>query len=136
MSESSNQYWTYFNEAWKQIIERFFPQFVRFFVPELHEAIRLNDAEEIRLWDELKTLEEVNKMPYITSVERIGRAEGAQLEGQQMLLDALDERFGELPDTVSAAIHQIQYLAQLRLLHRQAIRSASLEEFQRALNGK
>ena len=39
MSESSNQYWTYFDEAWKQIIERFFPQFLRFFVPELHEAI-------------------------------------------------------------------------------------------------
>ena len=150
MSESSNQYWTYFDEAWKQIIERFFPQFVRFFVPELHEAIdfqnvalfkfidwviRLNDAEEIRLWDEIQTLEEVNKMPYITSVERIGRAEGAQLEGQQMILDALDERFGELPDTVSAAIHQIQDQAQLRLLLRQAIRSESLEEFQSILNG-
>ena len=317
MSESSNQYWTYFDEAWKQIIERFFPQFVRFFVPELHEAIdfqrpftfldkemeqlgqqvltgakvvdklakvflkdggerwilihieiqgdkdkdfslrmfryfyrifdrhgrqvisiavltekasgtadgryeqrafgsgvefhylpfnlmdyerealeadenpmamivlaaqererlrhqgdrfnvkrylirrlyekgysrkeivalfkfidwviRLNDAEEIRLWDEIQTLEEVNKMPYVTSVERIGMEkglqQGAQLEGQQMILDALDERFGELPDTVSSAIHQIQDLAQLRLLHRQAIRSASLAEFQRSLNG-
>ena len=82
-------------------------------------------------------------MPYITSVERIGRAEGlqeglqegAQQEGQQMVLDALDERFGELPESVSEAIHQIQDLAQLRLLHRQAIRSESLEEFQRSLNG-
>ena len=89
-------------------------------------------------------------MPYITSVERIGRAEGlqqglqeglqeglqgAQQEGQEMVLDALDERFGELPESVSEAIHQIQDLAQLRLLHRQAIRSESLEEFQRSLNG-
>ena len=39
MLEPSSQYWTYFDEAWKQIIEQFFPQFVRFFVPELHEAI-------------------------------------------------------------------------------------------------
>ena len=39
MLESRDQYLTYFDEAWKQIIERFFPQFVRFFVPELHEAI-------------------------------------------------------------------------------------------------
>ena len=56
-------------------------------------------------------------------------------EGAQQTLEILDERFGELPDTVSDAIHQVQDLAQLRLLHRQAIRSASLEEFQRALNG-
>ena len=39
MSESSSQYSTYFDEAWKQIIERFFPQFLRFFVPEIHKAI-------------------------------------------------------------------------------------------------
>ena len=94
-------------------------------------VIRLNDDEEIRFWDEIKTFEEVNKMPYINSVERIGMEKGAQ----QTLLEILDERFGELPDTVSAAIHQIQDLAQLRLLHRQAIRSESLEEFQRSLNG-
>ena len=78
-------------------------------------------------------------MPYVTSVERIGMEkglqQGAQLEGQQMILDALDERFGELPESVSEAIHQIQDQEQLRLLLRQAIRSESLEEFQRALNG-
>ena len=99
-------------------------------------VIRLSATEEIRLWDELQTLEEVNRMPYVTSVERIGMERGLQQGAQQTLLEILDERFGELPDTVSAAIHQIQDLAQLRLLHRQAIRSASLEEFQRALNGK
>ena len=106
-------------------------------------VIRLSATEEIRLWDELQTLEEVNRMPYVTSVERIGMErglqqglqQGAQQGAQQTLLEILDERFGELPDTVSAAIHQIQDLAQLRLLHRQAIRSESLEEFQRALNG-
>ena len=64
-----------------------------------------------------------------------GLQEGAQQEGQQMVLDALDERFGELPESVSEAIHQIQDQEQLRLLLRQAIRSESLEEFQRALNG-
>ena len=103
-------------------------------------VIRLSATEEIRLWDELQTLEEVNRMPYVTSVERIGMErglqQGLQQGAQQTLLEILDERFGELPDTVSDAIHQIQDLAQLRLLHRQAIRSESLEEFQRALNGK
>ena len=82
-------------------------------------------------------------MPYVTSIERIGREEGLE-EGleqgreeglQQMLLDALDERFGELPETVSNAIQQIKDQNQLRLLHRHAIRSASLAEFQSILNG-
>jgi hypothetical protein len=50
MSESSSQYWTYFDEAWKQIIERFFPQFMRFFVPELHEAIDFQHPEFLRFF--------------------------------------------------------------------------------------
>ena len=70
-------------------------------------------------------------MPYITSVERIGMRKGLQ----QMVLDALDERFGELPEIVSNAIHQIRDQEQLRLLLRQAIRSESLAEFQASLNG-
>ena len=39
MLESSSRYWTYFDEAWKKVLERFFPQFLRFFVPELYEAV-------------------------------------------------------------------------------------------------
>ena len=102
-------------------------------------VIQLSDEEEIRLHDELKTLEEEHKMPYVTSIERIGRQEGLEQgreEGlQQMVLDALDERFGELPEIVSNAIQQIKDQDHLRLLHRQAIRSASLAEFQSILNG-
>ena len=94
-------------------------------------VIRLNDAEEIRLRDALQTLEEENKMPYVTSFERIGMEKGLQ----QMVLEALDERFGTLPETLSDAIDQIQDQEQLRLLLRQAIRSASLAEFQSILNG-
>jgi flagellar biosynthesis/type III secretory pathway protein FliH len=64
-----------------------------------------------------------------------GAQQGARQEGQQMVLDALEERFGELPETVSDTIRQIQDQEQLRLLLRQAIRSTSLEEFQSSLNG-
>ena len=77
-------------------------------------------------------------MPYVTSVERIGRQEGLEQglqQSQQMVLHALDERFGTLPESVSDAIHQIKDPEQLRLLLRQVIRSASLEEFQASLNG-
>jgi hypothetical protein len=83
----------------------------------------------------------MKKMPYITSVERLGREEGLRqglqqgLRGlQQMVIEALDERFGAIPDPISDTIHQIQDPDQLRLLLRQAIRSVSLDEFQQALN--
>ena len=46
-------------------------------------VIRLSATEEIRLWDELQTLEEVNRMPYVTSVERIGMERGLQQGLQQ-----------------------------------------------------
>ncbi len=78
-------------------------------------------------------------MSYITSVERIGIQKGLQqgalAEGREMILEALEERFGEVPPPVSDAIHQIEATDRLRALLRQAIRSASLEEFQQAFNG-
>ena len=42
MTEPS-RYWAYFDEAWKKVIERFFPQFLQFFVSELYEAADLNN---------------------------------------------------------------------------------------------
>ena len=126
-------------------------------------VLQLNDKDEERLQEEINKLEEVNQMPYITSAERIGIQKGLQQglqqgvqqglqqgvqqglqqgvqrgaleEGQQSIIEALDERFGAVPTPVSDAILKIQDRNQLRALLRQAIRSASLEEFQRRLNG-
>ena len=38
MSQSI-RYRTYFDEAWKKVIERFFPQFLLFFAPKLYEDV-------------------------------------------------------------------------------------------------
>ena len=35
----ADRYWAYFDEAWKKVIERFFPHFLRFFVPQLYEDV-------------------------------------------------------------------------------------------------
>ncbi|MGQ9610561.1 MAG: hypothetical protein ACUVWN_14770, partial [bacterium] len=37
-----DRYWKYFDEAWKKIIERFFPQLIDFFIPELYKDIDLS----------------------------------------------------------------------------------------------
>ncbi|MDI6795173.1 MAG: hypothetical protein QME81_20295, partial [bacterium] len=34
-----DRYWAYFDEAWKKIIERFFPQLLCFFVPKLYKDV-------------------------------------------------------------------------------------------------
>ncbi|MDI6793291.1 MAG: hypothetical protein QME81_10555 [bacterium] len=36
---NQDRYWAYFDEAWKKIIERFFPQLLRFFVPKFYEDV-------------------------------------------------------------------------------------------------
>jgi len=37
--QDQDKYWARFDEAWKKIIERFFPPLLRFFVPELYDDV-------------------------------------------------------------------------------------------------
>lgn len=82
----------------------------------------------------IKELEEVERMPYVTSVERIGMEKGMEKGFREMVLEALDERFGEVPSFVSNTVDQIENIDVLKSLHRRAIRCISLEEFKQALN--
>ena len=95
-------------------------------------------------------------MPYITSVERIGIKKGFKQgfeqgfqEGIQMgreavqqgiqqgiqlgIFEVLEERFGDIPPSISDDIRQIEDRSRLRTLHRQAIRSASIDDFRQQL---
>lgn len=51
-------------------------------------------------------------MPYIMSVERIatqkGLEQGVLTDRREMVLEALDERFGEVPSSISETITQIE----------------------------
>lgn len=66
-------------------------------------------------WTELKTYEETRKVPYITSVERIGferglkegRQEGRQEAGRLILQRQLAGKFGMLPEHLSTAVENI-----------------------------
>jgi len=102
----------------------------------LYAKFPLSDEEENQLWEEINELEEVKGMSYITSVERIGMRKGLLEDGREMVLEALDERFGEVPSFISNVVTKIEDRDMLKFLHRHAIRCASLEEFKQALNGK
>jgi len=66
-------------------------------------------------WTELKTYEETRKVPYITSVERIGferglkegRQEGRQEAGKLLLQRLLVGKFGALPEPLSANVEAL-----------------------------
>ncbi len=87
---------------------------------------------------ELSQYEEEQRMPYITSVERMGiekgklqgKLEGILQKGRETVIDALEIRFENVPSDLVDAINQIEDPAILKTLHRQAITLSSLSEFQ------
>jgi hypothetical protein len=91
---------------------------------------------------ELSQYEEEQRMPYITSVERMGiekgklqgKLEGILQKGRETVIDALEIRFENVPSALVGAINQIEDPAILKTLHRQAITLASLSEFQSYFN--
>lgn len=87
--------------------------------------IALPKREEDRLWQEIQTLEEERKMPYITSVERIGIRKGQQ----GAILRILEVRFENIPQKLREAIGKIDNIEVLETLLVQAVTTQSLEAF-------
>ena len=54
---------------------------------------------EKQLWTSISELERNMKMPYVTSVERIGIEKGRQEEGVFFLRRLLVKKFGDLPES-------------------------------------
>ena len=114
-----------YDSPWKEMLEGYFPAFMAFFFPAAHadyehrytrqdilELFRFIDwimvlpqELEARFRTELARVEEETRMPYITSIERMGlergRQEGLQQGLQQgeatVLRRLLTRRFGPLP---------------------------------------
>jgi Domain of unknown function (DUF4351) len=73
--------------------------------------LKLPKPLEKEFWQELRTYEEERKMPYITSVERIGREigrkEGKAEERQSLVSLQLRQKVGPLPKPISDRITQL-----------------------------
>lgn len=79
---------------------------------------------------ELNQYEEEKRMPYITSVERMGMEKGMR----ESVIDALEIRFENVPSELVDEISQIQDTSLLKNLLRQAITLDSISDFQDYLN--
>ncbi len=84
--------------------------------------------------EELRKIEEEHRMPFITSVEEVGIETGRLGKGREAVLDALEVRFEkENPREFEPQLAEIWDEEALKLLHRAAIRAASLDEFRLAI---
>ena len=100
--------------------------------------IALPKREEERLWQEIQTLEEERKMPYITSVERIGIRKGLEQglqqglqQGQQRsIICILEVQFQDIPLKLRELIGRIKDSEVLGTLLVQAVTTQSLEAFE------
>jgi hypothetical protein len=82
--------------------------------------------------------EEENKMPYVTSAERIGiekgRDEGMLFNAREMLLEALDEKFSnDTPADIKQQIQALNNKIMLKKLLRSTFRSKDIEDFRKTL---
>jgi hypothetical protein len=78
--------------------------------------------------------EEGERMPYVTSWERMAKEEGRQETAQGFVLDALSERFGPPPVDLVTAVRAIKDQERLRSLFRSILALKSVDEFRRLLD--
>ena len=83
---------------------------------------------------EIQRFEEETKMPYVTSIERVGIQKAIINTCREDIIDILDIRFEIVPSILREMINKIDDINQLKKLHRQAVTIASLAEFQQLIN--
>ena len=81
---------------------------------------------------------EVRSMPIVIDLEkdpayRTGIEKGLIVEARELVIEALEERFGSVPEDIKQKINSIEDRAVLKRLHRLAIRAGSLEDFRQGL---
>jgi len=94
-------------------------------------VMTLPEELEEEYHEEIFKEEEVRDMPYITTAERIGMRKGILEEAREMVLEALEERFGDVPGDLEEVVRRQKDRDVLRKWHRLAIRAGSLDEFRR-----
>ncbi|WP_299492116.1 transposase [Acaryochloris sp. IP29b_bin.137] len=93
-------------------------------------VMTLPAALENQFDDELSAFEEEREMPYVTSVER----RAALRTKQSSIIDALEVRFGAVPDEITDQVAQLHDAEQLQALFKDAILIESIDAFQKLLD--
>ena len=92
---------------------------------------------ENRFSDDMYKYEEDMKMPYVTSIERMGIKKGIEKgiekgtlkNAREAVIDVLEARFEAVPKSMISKIKKINDTAVLKMLHKNAIFVGSLQDF-------
>jgi Domain of unknown function (DUF4351) len=95
----------------------------------------LPKALELEFWRELQAYEEERKVPYITSVERIGYDRGKKEEAQSMLLRQLARKVGSVNDRNLNRINSLS-IEKLESLGEALLDFASIDDLDNWLTGQ
>ncbi len=93
----------------------------------------LPKALERKVTEEMSQYEEEAKMPYVTSFERIGIQKGILQNSREDVIDVLETRFETVPQPIVEIINAMNNLSFLKALHKEAVKTPSLEAFEQAL---
>ena len=85
---------------------------------------------------ELSQYEEEQKMPYITSIERSGIEKGTLKTAKESVIEVLETRFNEIPDSMANTLNNINDINRLKQLHKQALLIESLASFESLLSSE
>lgn len=70
----------------------------------LDGMMRLPESLELTFRNEMRQFEEEIQMPYLSSIERIGRQEGRQEERHEIIRNLLVSRFGVIDEELETII--------------------------------
>jgi hypothetical protein len=93
---------------------------------------------EQQLRTQLIEYREERQMPFISPMEELIQEEamerGILKTQRESILDILQVRFGEVPQSVVEAVNRLEEIPTLKQLHRQTISVGSIAEFEQLLN--
>ncbi len=94
----------------------------------------LPDYLEKEVQQEIRKIEEENKMEYVTSYERFGRQDGMLINAREMLLDAIEARFQVIPEEMATTVKKIEARETLKSLLRETITCQSIDALREAMS--
>ncbi len=100
-------------------------------------VLRLPDGLDKELWEEFNKLEEVKKMPYLSGYEKFlmekGLKEGLQKGLHEMVLEALEAKFGMEHGALKERITSLKDKAKLKHILRIIIKASDIKEVEQMI---
>ncbi len=100
----------------------------------LDGILALTNLENERIiYNELLS-QEVKEVAYVTNFERLAIEKGMLRSARESVVEALEVKFGSVPEDIPTKLQGIEEREVLKQLHRQAILAPSLDDFKKNLN--